>query len=177
MTKQYFQDTVSEPMLANQAAITAITITTLYPTAQFTAIPAWDLRPGKIYIVKAGGTLTTGISGTLTITPRWGAALTVMGASQAQTTTVSLTTQPWYLEYYVVCRTVGAAGANSTVIGTGHFHCAGTVATAGGGWTQTFGGTSTAADNSLSTNAIDISVTFSIAPSMVVEYVFMQTPN
>src|SRR5438046_9674439 len=100
-----------------------------------------------------------------------------MGASGAQTTTASLTTQPWTLDFTVVCRTTGAAGANSTVIGTGHFQCSGTLATAGAGWNQTFGGTSTAADNSLTTNTINIGVTFSVAPSMVVEYVYMQTPN
>ena len=178
MSRQYFMDTLVEPPLANLSAIVATTETALWNVASFSPIAANDCRPGKIYKVSAGGIVSTGASGTLTITPRFGTLVsdTTMGASIAQTVPVSLTNVPWELTYTMVCRTVGAPGANSTVIGTGTFSMAGTAATAGSGMNVNFGGTSATVDVSV-TKGVCIGWTLNVAGSVTPQYVFIQSLN
>ena len=180
MSRQYFADTLAESPLANLTAIVATTETALWLTSQYTPIAAYDCKPGKIYRVIAGGIITTAATGTLTITPRFGltvAAGITMGASGAQTVPASLTNVPWELSMTVVGRTVGAfGGANGTVIGTGTFSMAGTLATAGSGMNVNFGGTSAAVDTTVATG-ICIGWTLSVAGSVTPQYVFIQSYN
>ena len=178
MSRQYFMDTLVDPPIANLTAIVATTETALWNVASFSPIAPNDCRPGKIYKVTAGGIITTGASGTLTITPRFGLTVAgvTMGASIAQTVPVSLTNVPWELSFTTVCRTVGAPGANSTVIGTGTYSMAGTAATAGSGMNVNFGGTSAAVDVSIATG-VCIGWTLSVAGSVTPQYVFIQSLN
>lgn len=179
MSRQYFQDTLNEPPIANLTAVTATTETILWNVSNFSPIPAGDCRPGKIYRLTAGGIITTSTSGTLTITPRFGltvAAAITMGASIAQTVPVSLTNVPWELSFTLVCRTVGAPGTNSTVIGAGVFTMAGTAATAGSGMNVNFGGTSATVDVSIATG-ITIGWTLSVAGSVTPQFAFIQSLN
>jgi hypothetical protein len=132
MSRQYFQDMLVDPATANMGTITATTETVLIPTI-FTPIPAMEPRAGKVYKLTVGGTCTTGLAGTLTITPRLGTTIsgTALTASGAQNYVPSITLAPFLYECYVVFRTAGvAAGANSTCICTGRWSSGGAVATA-----------------------------------------------
>ena len=85
MSRQYFADTLGEPIGVDHATITATTETVLIPTI-FTPIPAFEPRVGKVYELLVCGTVTTGASGTLIITPRFGTAIggVSIGASATQ---------------------------------------------------------------------------------------------
>jgi hypothetical protein len=177
MSRQYFQDMLAEPPIANLTAVTATTETALWSAAQYTPIPAGDGRPGKVYRVTAGGIMSFAATGTLTITPRFGLTTsgTTMGASVAQTTPGATTNAPWYLEFNVVVRTLGAPGANSTVIGTGSFTSNGT-GTAGTGVGIAFGGTSATVDLSIA-SGITFGWTLSVAGTVTPQYAVIQSLN
>lgn len=179
MSRQYFCDLLADPPIANLTAVTATSETALWTPAQYTPIGANDCKPGKIYHVKAGGIMSFAATGTLIITPRFG--LTVgagitMGASPVALTTPGATTNvPWSLEFTCVCRTVGAPGANSTVVGTGWFATG--IPSAGSlPATQTFGGTPATVDVSIATG-ICIGWTLSVAGTVTPQYAFIQSFN
>ncbi len=179
MSRQYFMDVLAEPPIANLTAVTATTETALWSAAQYTPIGANDCKAGKIYKVTAGGIMSFAATGTLIITPRFG--LTVgagitMGASVVALTTPGATTaHAWLLDFYVVCRTVGAPGANSTVIGTGAFYT-GLPAAGSLPATQVFGGTSATVDVSIATG-ITIGWTLSVAGTVTPQFAFVQSIN
>lgn len=177
--RQGFASVLLDPPIANLAAIVATTETALWSAAQFTPIAANDASAGKIYKVTAGGIMSFAATGTLIITPRWG--LTVgagisMGPSVVALTTPGATTaHPWLLEFYAVCRTVGAPGVNSTVNGTGVFHTG--IPSAGSlPATQTFGGTPATVDVSIATG-ITIGWTLSVAGTVTPQFAFIQSLN
>jgi hypothetical protein len=179
MSRQYFQDLLAEPPIANLTAVTATSETALWLTSQYTPIPANDARPGKIYRVTAGGIMSFAATGTLIITPRFGltvAAGITMGASVVALTTPGATTaHPWTLDFTCVVRTVGAAGVNSTVIGCGAFHT-GIPAAGSLPATQVFGGTSATVDVSIATG-ICIGWTLSVAGTITPMYAYIQSIN
>lgn len=179
MSRQYFSDTLAEPPIANLTAVTATTETILWNVSNYTPIAANDCRPGKIYRVTAGGIMSFAATGTLIITPRFGltvAAGITMGASVVALTTPGATTaHPWFLDMVCVCRTVGAPGVNSTVIGTGTFST-GIPAAGSLPATQTFGGTSATVDVSIPTG-ICIGWTLSVAGTVTPQYAFIQSLN
>jgi hypothetical protein len=157
-----------EPLGVDYTTITATTETVLIPTA-LTPIPANETRTGKVYELIVGGTCTTGASGTLTITPRFGTAIggVSIGASGAQTVVPSITTAPFLFRYLMIFRAVGLPGTNSVVYGTGEWGSGGAVATAASATTVYIGGTSTASVDVSVASALWIGVTFSIAPSVI----------
>jgi hypothetical protein len=61
MARQYLQDggllepAITDPLAAN----TATTAVGLYNSLQYALIPAYDARPGKVYVVESGGLITT----------------------------------------------------------------------------------------------------------------------
>lgn len=179
MSRQYFADLLVEPPTLNPlaAAITATTETLLWPTALYSPIAVGDIRAGKVYKVTAGGIYSTSTSGTLIITPRIGTSTSgiTLGANTAMNVPVSLTNVPWFLELFVVIRTVGLAGTNSTAIGTGKFigSPTGTVGTA---IAFAFGGTSASFDASIA-EGIAIGWTLSVAGSCTPQWVTMQSLN
>lgn len=112
--------------LANQTAITGTSETAMFPVAQYSGFAANQLRAGQIWHLTAFGILTTaGASpGNITITPRFGTSTsgTSLGASAATALATSASNVAWRLEYDLQIRTIGNAGANSTVVGNGYFH-------------------------------------------------------
>lgn len=112
--------------LANQTAITGTAEAAMFPVAQYSGFAANQLRAGQIWHLTAFGILTTaGASpGNLTVTPRFGTSTsgTSLGASAATAFSTSASNVAWRLEYDLIVRTIGNAGANSTVVGNGHFH-------------------------------------------------------
>lgn len=179
MSRQYFADTLTEPLSTVFSTITAITETVLIPTA-FTPINANEPRAGKVYELTVGGTVTTPASGTLTITPRFGTTIsgTAIGTSGAQTVVPSITTAPFLLKYYLVICQIGQAGANSLVRGHGTFQALGAVGTASSETDLTFGtvGSAVSVDTSIS-QALWMGITFSVAPSMIPEWHLWRSLN
>src|SRR5215472_3130739 len=169
MSRQYFGDVLTEPIGSAYTTITATTETVLIPTA-FTPINAMEPRAGKVYELIVGGTVTTGASGTLIITPRFGTTIsgTAIGASPTQTVVPSVTTAPFIFQYWLTIRSIGLTGANSTVVGYGMWHSNGAVATAASETAALAGtvGAAVSVDTSVA-SALWIGVTFSIAPSVI----------
>lgn len=169
MSRQYFADLIGDPPSAALPTITAITETVLVPTI-FTGIPAMEPRAGKVYELQVGGTLTTGLAGTLTITPRYGLVIggTALGTSPVQNYVPSITAAPFLFRLRMVFRSIGvAAGANSVAVCTYEFRANGAVATASSE-TAVIGGS--AAGVSVDTTVASglwIGMTFSVAPSLV----------
>lgn len=182
MARQYLQDdgflepAISDPLAAN----TATTAVGLYNSLQYALIPAYDSRPGKVYVVEAAGLITTAATGALTISPTIStsnAAGTTLGASIAQTVPASSLSGPWYLKMMLVCRATGApGGSNSTMLGHGFFISGGVAATANSGLQLTFGGTAATYDHSVN-QSIWISKTLSVAGSWTTQFVDLTAMN
>lgn len=184
MARQYLQDggILCEPSITDPlAADTATTAVGMWNSLQYALIPAYDPRPGKVYMLEAGGLITTSASAsTLTISPSistTNAAGTTLGASIAQTAPVSSLSGPWTLRLKLVVLTTGAPGGNNaTIKGTGVFQSGGVAATANSGMSVLFGGTSAAFDHSVN-QSIWISKTLSVAGSFTTQHVFMWALN
>lgn len=176
MGRQLFNDgPFTDPPLANLATLTATTIEDLWAGIQYTPIFANDPKAGKIYCVRAGGTISL-TGGTAIITPQWGPAGTTLGVSLT-VGTVTATIGAWNLYFDLVVRTVGAAGANSTVIGTGVFNCCGGVVSGTANPNQiVFGGTSASVDTTINGN-ITIRKTLSAVNSVITQYAYIFSRN
>jgi hypothetical protein len=171
MSRQYFDDTLTEPINADFTTITATTETVLIPTV-YTPIPAMEPRAGKVYELLVGGTVTTGAAGTLTITPRYGTVIggVSIGASGAQNYVPSITTAPFLFRYLLMFRSIGIAGLNSVVYGCGQWLSGGAVATAASQTSVNIAGTATASVDTSIASALWIGVTFSVAPSVIPKF-------
>lgn len=166
-----------DPQVANGTALVATTAEALWIGATFTPIFANEPKAGKIYSIRAGGILSTGASGTLILLPQYGVlGGTTLGTSVTQTVPINLVNVPWYLSFDLVFRTIGAAGANSTAIGTGFFACAGAAATAGNAFVLSFGGTSATVDATIN-SGITISKTLSVAGSFTTMFAYIFSRN
>lgn len=172
-SRQYFQDTLAEPPLASLTALVATTIEALWPAATYSPITAGDAnRPGKMYLVRAGGIMSFAATGALTITPNVGTATggATLGASNARTSPGATTNAPWLLEGVFVVRTTGTGG---TIIGTGTF---GTQGTATVDVSVAFGGTSATIDTT-NASGLTLGKTLSVAGSVTTQYVLWQSAN
>lgn len=176
MARQLFQDGpyVDAPV-ANLGTLSATTIEDIWAGITWTPIFANDAKAGKIYCVRAGGTISL-TGGTAIITPQWGPAGTTLGVSLTQgTVTIAITA--WYLQFDLVFRTIGAAGANSTCIGSGFLHMAGGVSSGTANPnTITFGGTSASVDSTINGN-LTIRKTLSTTNSMIPQFVYIFSRN
>ena len=163
MSRQYFADVLVEPIGVSHPTITATTITPLVPVA-YCPIPAFDIRPGKIYELTVGGTATIA-AGTLTLTALLNAVS--LGASVAQTTVAGAAAAAFLLRGYLICRgPVGLAGATTPVVFNAKLEGGGVTATGG---SQNSIQIQTPAVNVDVTIAqtLNLSVTCSVAPSII----------
>lgn len=178
MARQYLQDgPYIDPPVASGAALVATTIESLWDGAQFTPIFANDPKAGKIYAVEAGGIMSWAATGTLLITPLYGgtAGVALGPTVTAVTTPGAATAVPWFLSFRLVFRTIGAAGANSTCIGTGYM-ITGTDGAADSAVALTFGGTSASVDVTVNKD-ITIRKTLSVAGSFTTQYAYIYSLN
>lgn len=178
MARQYFAGLTAEPPIANLTAITGTTETGLWLPASYSPIAANEAVPGKVWRVSAGGIMSFAATGTLTLTPRFGLTTSgiTMGASVVPLTTPGATTaNAWWMQFTCVCRTVGAPGANSSVIGTGMW-CSGFPAAGSLPATCMLGGTSAAVDVSIATGLF-IGWTLSVAGTVTPQWVTMEALN
>lgn len=179
MSRQYFMDVQFDPPLAALATITAITETVLVPTI-FTGIPAMEPRAGKVYKLTVGGTCTTGLAGTMIITPRFGLVIggVALGASPTQNYVPSITTAPFLFEYYLTFRTIGVtAGATSTCVGVGAWHSGGAIATAASETAVMCSSSASVSVDTTVASALWVGVTFSVAPSIIPHFATWQSLN
>lgn len=186
MARQYLQegpyvDTgLSAGAMGMLNADTATTAVSMWDAKSLTPIFAYDPKPGKIYVVEAGGLITTGASGTLTISPSistTSSAGTTLGASIAQTTPVSSLSGPWYMRLCLVVRATGTSGgSNATIIGTGFFQSGGVAATANSGLDLTIGGTAATFDQTVN-QFIVVQKTLSVAGSFSTTYAAIYAQN
>jgi hypothetical protein len=176
VARQLFQDgPYIDPPVANLTTLSATTIEDIWAGITWTPIYANDAKAGKIYCVRAGGTISL-TGGTGIITPQWGPAGTTLGVSLTQGT-VTQTITAWYLQFDLIFRTIGAAGANSTCIGTGYINIGGGVASGTANPnTITFGGTSATVDSTINGN-ITIRKTLSATNSMIPQFVYIFSRN
>jgi hypothetical protein len=164
MSRQYFADTIVEPLGVAHPTITATTITPLVPVA-YCPIPAFDMRPGKVYELLVGGTCTTGASGTLTLTALLNAVS--LGAGPAQTTAVSVTAAPFFFRGHLIIRgATGLAGATCPVVFNGTWISGGVVATAASQTTAVIQTSAVNVDPTIA-QTLSMNVTFSVAPSVI----------
>lgn len=186
MARQYLQDggvleaAITDPLAANTATAATLIVSN---SLRYFLIPAYDARPGKVYVLEAGGLITTSASAsTLTITPAIETTSTTtvthaLGASIAQTCPVSSLSGPWYMRFVLTCLTTGdPGGTNSTIKGTGFFQSGGVAATANSGMDITFGGTSGSFDHSVN-NCINIAKTLSVAGSWTTQWCLFNAQN
>lgn len=153
----------------------------MWEPGRFTPIFGYTAVPGKVFIIEAGGLITTAATGALTISPFIGTSATAvgantLGASIAQTVPVSSLSGPWYMKMVLTCLTTGAVGANATLKGTGLFVSGGVAATANSGLQVTFGGTSGAFDHTV-ISYLSMQKTLSVAGSFTTQWVTMSSPN
>lgn len=171
MSRQYFADVLTESYNVDYTTITATAATLLIPL-NACPIPANEPRAGKIYELIVGGTCTTGASGTLIVNARVGtsttpASNTTVATSPTQTVVPSITTGGFNLRCWLVYRSIGLPGANSTCICYGNFSAQGAAATAASETAVNFGSTATASVDASIAQNFEIDVTFSVAPSVI----------
>lgn len=176
MARQVFQDgPYIDPQVANGGTLSATTIEDLWAGITFTPIFANDAKAGKVYCVRAGGTISL-TGGTAIITPQWGPAGTTLGVSLT-VGTVTATIAAWYLQFDLVFRTIGAAGANSTCIGTGFMAFNGGVVSGAANPNMiVFGGTSASVDSTINGN-LTIRKTLSATNSVITQYAYIFSRN
>ena len=179
MSRQYFADTLTEPVNAAYSTITATTETVLIPTA-LTPISANEPRAGKMYELTVGGTFTSGASGTMIITPRYGLVIggTSLGASPTQTVVPSITTAPFLYRCLLVIRSIGLPGANSTVVCSGKWESGGAIATQSSQTSVQHSTTGAAISVDTSVAAgLWIGLTVSVAPSIIPQWHIWRSLN
>ena len=168
--------------LADQTAVTGTTETAMWPTAQYTGFAANQLRAGQVWQLTAFGVLTTAASsqGNITLTPRFGTSSggTALGASAATALAASASNVAWQLEYVMVVRSVGAAGANSNVVGSGQFTTTVAAIAASTGNTIPFGSTASVAVDLSVASGIYMGVTMgSASDSLKTLFVGLESLN
>jgi len=171
MGRQLFGDgPFIDPPVANLTTLTATTIEDIWAGITYTPIFANEAKAGRVYCVRAGGTISL-TGGTAIITPQWGPAGTTLGVSLT-VGTVTVAIAAWYLSFDLVFRVIGAAGANSTCIGSGFLAINGGVASGTANPNLiVFGGTSASVDTTINGN-VTIRKTLSTTNSMIPQYVY-----
>jgi hypothetical protein len=170
---------LTEPVNAAYPTITATTETALIPTA-LCQIPANEPRAGKIYELTVGGTFTSGASGTMIITPRYGLVIggTSLGASPTQTIVPSITTAPFLYRCLLAFRSIGLPGVNSTVVCSGKWESGGAIATQSSQTAVAHStvGAAISVDTSIA-SGLWIGITCSVAPSIIPQWHFWRSLN
>jgi hypothetical protein len=175
MARQTLQDGpyLDAPIADPLSADIATTAVLMWNPLQFTKFYGDEARRSRIYVVEAGGLITTAATGALTISPSLtttAAAGTTLGASIAQTVPASSLSGPWFMRSLWVVTAIGAPGGNNASIkGTGIFQSGGVAGTANTGLDLTFGGTAAVFDQSVA-QAIAFTKTLSVAGSFTTQW-------
>lgn len=176
MARQTLQEGpyLDAPIAAPLSADATTTVLLMWNPLQYTKFYGDEARAGRVYVVKAGGIITTATTGSLIIAPSittTNAAGTTLGTGATQTVPgTAFTAQPWIMELYCVVRTIGAPGGNNaTMIAEGSWTGPNLPAAGGAGLQTTIGGTSAVFDQSVA-NAIAVTKTLSVAGSFTTHW-------
>jgi hypothetical protein len=139
MPRQGFSgpDTHDAPPANLRAAINATTTeTNLWDPGLWALIPAFDMKPGKVYQVEFGGVIGTTGTPAISFRARCGtnnsAPPTGTDLGVGPTVTMEgVTAQPFYGEFEMIVRSIGVAASGATVTGNGFVLLPGAAASAG----------------------------------------------
>lgn len=126
MSRQSFAATdISDfPPASHTAVANTVTRSNLWVPALWTAIGAYDPKPGKMYLLRCGGIISTTGTPTILFTPTFGQSATPgSNLSLGATTTFTLgtlTTAPWWAEFTLGFRQLGIAASGATATGNGY---------------------------------------------------------
>lgn len=130
MSRQSFvaADVAQFPPASHTAVANTTTRTNLWSPALWTSIPALDPAPGKAYLLRAGGVISTTGTPTIVFNPTFGQSGTpasnlALGASTTWTLG-TLSAAPWYAEFVFGFRQLGIAASGASGTGNG-FVCVG----------------------------------------------------
>lgn len=197
MARQYFNSQLADSIIVASSVTPTTTQTSIFTPytlcQQAFPIGFGQNAPfaGQVYEFAAGGIITTASTGTLVITPYYGLGASAtsftgavsLGASAAQTTTASLSSAPWRLEGNIVFRSISSAASSSTCWLSGNFQSQGTLATAGSGFSISFGSTAAVSVDTTGTVAnaygsLFFTTTFSVTGATIVtEWTSMKSLN
>lgn len=126
---------IEAPPASHTAVANTTTRSNLWVPSLWTPINAFDMRAGKVYLLCAGGIVSTTGTPTILFTPTFGqsgtpASNTSLGAGITLTTGSGLSSVPWDLTLRVVVRSLGVAASGTTITGNGHVVIGGPAATA-----------------------------------------------
>jgi hypothetical protein len=180
MARSLFQDgPYIDVNIANLTTLSSTSVEDMWVGAVWTPVWANDPKAGKIYCVRAGGTVSL-TGGTWIVTPGIGTSSpgTTLGVSLTQGT-ATITIAAWRLEFDLVVRVIDPAGSTaSTCNGTGILAMSGGVVSATANPNViTFGGTPMTALNATVNNIITIRKTASTTNSMIPQYVYIFSRN
>lgn len=125
MSRQSFvaSDVTDIPSASHTAVASTVTRTNLWVPALHTAISAYDVKPGKAYLLRCGGVISTTGTPTILFTPTFGQSATPgSNVSLGATTTFTLgtlTAAPWWAEFVLGIRSIGVAASGATGTGNG----------------------------------------------------------
>jgi hypothetical protein len=169
MSRQGFREAYPPPLADLASVSPSTTEVALIPvsTVSRLAIPAFTALPGQVFSIKAGGSVTTGVTAVnWTITPRWGTsnAGVSLGSSQLVAKSTSVTAG-WFLQAYAQFRLVNdTAATQSTLV----LH--GTLQSGGLARDAVFGSTTATVDTTAAAgfwfgivaSGVDVSATFGV---------------
>lgn len=125
MTRQSFTaaDIADFSPASHTAIASTTTRTNLWAPALWTPIAAYDPKPGKVYILRCGGIISTTGTPTIVFNPTFGQSATpasniALGATTTWTLG-TLSSAPWYAEFVLGFRQLGIAASGATCTGNG----------------------------------------------------------
>lgn len=128
-------DIADVPPASHTAVANTTTRTNLWVPALWTPIGAFDPKPGKAYLLRAGGVASTTGTPTIVFNPTFGQSSTpgsniALGATTTWTLG-TLSAAPWYAEFLLGFRQLGIAASGATCTGNGWVVVGGAAAAVG----------------------------------------------
>ncbi len=168
MSRQTFAatDIADFPPASHGAVVNTTARTNLWVPALWTPIAALDPKPGKAYLLRAGGSISTTGTPTILFVPTFGQSATPasnvsLGSSGAFTLGSGLSGVPWYAEFLLGFRQIGVAASGASCIGHG------TVTVSGGSGNVSqavaMGGTSVTTADNTTAQGLTLDVTWGTA--------------
>lgn len=126
MSRQSFaaSDVADIPPASHTAVANTVTRTNLWSPALWTPIGAYDPKPGKAYLLRCGGVISTTGTPTITFNVCFGQSATpasnlALSAAIGPYTLATLSSAPWYAEFTLGFRQLGIAASGATATGNG----------------------------------------------------------
>lgn len=126
MSQQKFTapDLAEFPPASHTPVANTVTRTNLWNPALWTPIAALDPKPGKVYLLRCGGIISTTGTPTIVFNPTFGQSATpASNLALGATTTFTLGTlssAPWWAEFLLGIRSLGIAASGATATGNGY---------------------------------------------------------